>query len=214
MDVFIRGVTLISQICGVFAAGLIAASVVIVCEMVFIRYVLNQNTIWQTDFVTFSIVAATFIGSPYLLLSRGHVNVDVLPLYLGQEGRFRLALASMLMSFAFCALMTVLTFQLWQEAWENNWRSESMWRARLWIPYAAMPVGLALLSLQYIAEIMKLVSGVNLPQVPALLAALIQNNSDRGRTSGPAHAVAERLHAIGVGSDRANGATTGITERG
>jgi hypothetical protein len=43
---------------------------------------------------------------------------------------------------------------------------------------AAMPVGLALLSLQYIAEIMKLVSGVNLPQVPALLAALIQNNSD------------------------------------
>jgi TRAP-type C4-dicarboxylate transport system permease small subunit len=38
-----------------------------------------------------------------------------------------------------------------------------MWRARLWIPYAAMPVGLALLSLQYVAEIMKLVSGRELP---------------------------------------------------
>jgi len=163
MDLFIRVVTRISQICGVFAAGLLAASVVIVCEMVFIRYVLNENTIWQTDFVTFCIVAATFIGSPYLLLSRGHVNVDVLPVYLGQEGRYRLALASMLMSLAFCAVMTVLTFQFWQEAWENNWRSESMWRARMWIPYAAMPVGLALLSLQYIAEIMKLMSGRELP---------------------------------------------------
>jgi hypothetical protein len=43
-------------------------------------------------------------------------------LYLGQEGRYRLALASMLMSFAFCAVMTVLTIQFWQEAWENNWR--------------------------------------------------------------------------------------------
>src|SRR6266566_9842031 len=104
MDRYVRGVTLISQICGVFAAGLLAASVVIVCEMVFIR-LLNETTIWQTDFVTFSIVAATFIGSPYLLLNRGHVNVDVLPLYLGQEGRYRLALASMLMSFAFCAVM-------------------------------------------------------------------------------------------------------------
>ena len=31
--------------------------------MVFIRYVLNENTIWQTDFVTFSLVAATFIGA-------------------------------------------------------------------------------------------------------------------------------------------------------
>ncbi len=48
--------------------------------MVFVRYVLNQNTIWQTDFVTWSLVAATFVGSPYLLLTRGHVNVDVLPL--------------------------------------------------------------------------------------------------------------------------------------
>ncbi len=163
MDKFVRGITLLSQICGVFAAALIAASVVIVCQMVFVRYVLNQTTIWQTDFVTFSIVAATFIGSPYLLLNRGHVNVDVLPLYLGQKGRYRLALASMLMSFAFCAVMTVLTFQFWHEAWENNWRSESIWRARLWIPYASMPIGLGIISLQYVAEIIKLVTGRDPP---------------------------------------------------
>jgi TRAP-type C4-dicarboxylate transport system permease small subunit len=163
MDYFIRGITLVSKACGLFAAALIAASVVIVCEMVFVRYVLNQHTIWQTDFVTFSIVAATFIGSPYLLLSRGHVNVDVLPIYLGPKGRFGLALVSMLMALAFCLVMTVLTFQFWHEAWENNWRSESMWRARLWIPYAAMPFGLCILSLQYIAEIIKLITGLELP---------------------------------------------------
>src|SRR4051812_47308414 len=153
MNYFLRGMRLVSVACGIFAAALIAASVVIVCEMVFLRYVLGHNTIWQTDFVTFSIVAATFIGSPYLLLNRGHVNVDVLPIYLGQKGRFRLALASMLMALGFCLVMTVLTTQLWYEAYENNWRSESMWRARLWIPYLAMPVGLGLLSIQYIAEI-------------------------------------------------------------
>lgn len=163
MDYFIRGITLVSRACGIFAAGLVAASVVIVCEMVFVRYVLNDNTIWQTDFVTFSLVASTFIGAPYLLLSRGHVNVDVLPLYLGQKGRFRLALAAALMSFAFCAIMTVLTFNFWYEAWENNWRSESVWRARLWIPYAAMPIGLGIISLQYIAEIIKLVTGRDPP---------------------------------------------------
>jgi TRAP-type C4-dicarboxylate transport system permease small subunit len=38
-----------------------------------------------------------------------------------------------------------------------------MWRARMWIPYAAMPIGLGLLSLQYIAEIYKLASGRELP---------------------------------------------------
>ena len=69
MDYFLKAIRLVSAACGIFAAGLIAASVVIVCQMVFIRYVLNQNTIWQTDFVTFSLVAATFIGSPYVLLT-------------------------------------------------------------------------------------------------------------------------------------------------
>jgi TRAP-type C4-dicarboxylate transport system permease small subunit len=163
MDYFLRGIRLVSVACGIFAAGLIAASVVIVCRLVFVRYVLNENTIWQTDFVTFSIVAATFIGSPYLLLNRGHVNVDVLPIYLGQKGRFRLALASMIMATAFCLVMTVLTAQFWHEAWDNNWRSESMWRARMWIPYLAMPVGLGLLTIQYFAEIIKLVTGRELP---------------------------------------------------
>jgi TRAP-type C4-dicarboxylate transport system permease small subunit len=59
--------------------------------------------------------------------------------------------------------MTVLTSQFWYEAWENNWRSESMWRARMWIPYAAMPIGLGLLSLQYVAELFKLVTGRESP---------------------------------------------------
>ena len=117
--------TLISQICGVIAAGLIAAGVLMVCEMVFVRYVLNQNTIWQTDFITYCLVGATFIGSPYVLLTRGHVNVDVLPHYLGRTARYYLALASILMSMAFCAVMTVLTFNFWHEAWDQGWVSDT-----------------------------------------------------------------------------------------
>ena len=163
MDRFIWIVTRISQVCGIIAAGLIAAAVLVVCHMVFVRYVLNHNTIWQTDFTIYSLLAATFIGSPYVLLTRGHVNVDVLPHYLGERPRYWLALASAIMALAFCLAMAVLTFQFWHEAWDNNWRSESMWRARMWIPYAAMPIGLGLLSLQYVAEIFKLVSGRELP---------------------------------------------------
>ncbi|HEY3076671.1 MAG TPA: TRAP transporter small permease [Burkholderiales bacterium] len=141
------------------AAGLIALGVLVVCEMVFVRYVLNQNTIWQTDFVTWSLVAATFIGSPYLLLTRGHVNVDVLPLYLGPRARWWLALASIVMSLAFCITMAVLTARFWLEAWEQRWVSDTMWRARLWIPYSAMPIGLGILTLQYIADLYSLLAG-------------------------------------------------------
>jgi TRAP-type C4-dicarboxylate transport system permease small subunit len=159
MQRYTRAVTRVSQLCGIIAAALIALGVLVVCEMVFVRYALNYSTIWQTDFTTYCLVAATFIGSPYLLLNRGHVNVDVLPHYLGDRGRYRLALASALMSFAFCAVMAVLTFNFWYEAWSQRWVSDTMWRARLWIPYAAMPIGLVILTLQYIADIYNLATG-------------------------------------------------------
>jgi TRAP-type C4-dicarboxylate transport system permease small subunit len=131
--------------------------------MVFIRYVLNSNTIWQTDFVTFSLIAATFIGAPYVLLTRGHVNVDVLPVFLGERARFWLALIAISLSLAFCLTMTVLTIQFWHEAWTQNWVSDSMWRARMWIPYASMPVGLGVLTLQYIADLLAVISGREAP---------------------------------------------------
>lgn len=159
MEFFIRGVRLLSQACGVFAAALTALAVVVVCQMVFLRYVLNETTIWQTDFVTFSLVAATFIGAPYVLLTKGHVNVDVLPIYAGPRARWWLALTAIAISLGFALVMTILTYQFWLEAFENNWRSESMWRARLWIPYAAMPVGLGVLTLQYVADLINLLTG-------------------------------------------------------
>jgi TRAP-type C4-dicarboxylate transport system permease small subunit len=159
LDLFVRGVRRVSQLCGIVAATLIALGVLVVCQMVFIRYVLNYNTIWQTDFVTWSLVAATFIGSPYVLLTRGHVNVDVLPLYLGLRKRWWLALFSIAMSLAFCVLLTALAAHFWLEAWEQRWVSDTMWRARLWIPYSAMPIGLGILTLQYVADLYCLLSG-------------------------------------------------------
>ena len=122
--------------------GSVAFAVVIVCQMVFVRYVLNQNTIWQTDFVTYCMAAATFIGSPYVLLTRGHVNVDVLPLYLGRARASRWR----------CSRSCVARFlrrddgadvPFWKEAWDNRWVSDTMWRARLWIPYARCRSGSA-----------------------------------------------------------------------
>lgn len=159
MATFVRIVRLISQLCGYVAAGLIALGVIVVCEMVFVRFVLDENTIWQTDLVTYSLVAATFVGSPFVLLTRGHVNVDVLPHYLGARARFWLALVSMLIAMAFCLVMVVLTAMYWREAWHQHWLSNTMWRVRLWIPYASMPIGLGLLTLQFVVDLYNLVTG-------------------------------------------------------
>jgi TRAP-type C4-dicarboxylate transport system permease small subunit len=163
MDRFVRTVRYVSLYFGYAAALLIALGVVVVCEMVVVRYLLNQNTIWQTDFVTYSLIAATFIGSPFVLMMRGHVSVDILPHYAGPKLRLALAFLSAFVTFAFAATLMVLTALFWKEAWDNNWVSDTMWRARLWIPYASMPIGLAVLVLQCLADVIALATGKEPP---------------------------------------------------
>ncbi len=159
MDVCIRAVTSLSRLAGVVAALLIGFAVLVICDMVIERYFLDRTTIWQIDVVTYCIIAATFIGSAYVLMTRGHVNVDVLPLYVGPRVRYWLALFTMLVALAFCTLLFVLCTLYWYQAWSSDWHSDTVWRARLWIPYLSMPVGLGLLVLQYLTELIRLVTG-------------------------------------------------------
>ena len=159
MDAYIKAVAFLSRVAGVAAALLIGIAVFVICDMVFERFILNRTTIWQIDVVTYSIVAATFVGSAYVLMTRGHVNVEVLPLHLGTRARYWLALASTLLAMAFCIVLFILCTLYWYEAWSKGWHSDTVWRARLWVPYLAMPIGLGLLVLQYFAELICLVSG-------------------------------------------------------
>jgi len=163
MQAYVRAMRAISQLSGFVAAGMIAAGVIIVCEMVILRYVFGESTIWQTDFTTYCLIAATFVGSPYVLMTRGHVNVDILPHYMGPKARRRLAFASSFVTIAFALVLAILTFNFWLEAWKQRWVSDTMWRARLWIPYSSMPIGLTLLTLQAIAELIQLVKRETTP---------------------------------------------------
>lgn len=159
MDSFIRVTTFVSRVAGVIGALLIGLAVLVICDMVIERYVFNLTTIWQIDVVTYCVVAATFIGSPYVLMTRGHVHVDVLPLYVGPRVRYWLALTTTLIALGFCIAIFVLCTIYWYEAFKDNWLSNTVWRARLWIPYLSMPIGLGLVIVQYLVELLCLVTG-------------------------------------------------------
>ncbi|MBZ0122430.1 MAG: TRAP transporter small permease, partial [Roseovarius sp.] len=62
----LRAVGLLSRLAGIVASLLILASVVVTCQMIFIRFVLNGSTIWQTEGVTYMMIAATMLGLPYV----------------------------------------------------------------------------------------------------------------------------------------------------
>ena len=163
MERFIKWVAALSRLCGIAASLMVLTAVLVVCQMVLTRYALHQPSSWQTEFVTYILIAATFIGSPYVLLTRGHVNVDLLPIYLGHRARFALALFASLLSLVFCLIVAWYGYALWHEAWDKGWQSDTIWAVRLWIPYLAMPIGFAITSLQYVADILSLLTGREMP---------------------------------------------------
>ncbi len=153
---FKRTVETLSRIFGVIAILLLGASVLVVNQMVFVRYVLNGSTIWQTEFVTYSIVAATFLGSPYVLLLKGHVRVDLIENAVGENGKIGLRLISDVLSLVFCGLLAWAGWIYFQEAWADKWTTDTVWALPLWIPLLPMPVGFGLLCLQFVADFLKL----------------------------------------------------------
>lgn len=163
MDTFIGTVNTLSRIAGVAAALFIALAVIVIGDMVIERYFLNLTTVWQIDVVTYCVVAATFVGSPYVLLTRGHVNVDVLPIYLSPQARYWLAIVANVLALGFCVAVFILCTLFWYESWTNTWLSNTVWRSRLWIPYLSMPVGLGLIVLQYVVEIISIVTERSAP---------------------------------------------------
>lgn len=163
MKHFIRIVEILSKLCGIVAAIMLVVSVVVVCHMVVIRYALGESSVWQTEFVTYLLIAVTFVGSPYVLMTRGHVFVELLPMSLSPRPRYYLALFAYSVAVLFCVLVAWVGWELFYEAWDNQWYSDTVWEVRLWIPYLAMPIGFGILSLQYLVDIINVVRGQDVP---------------------------------------------------
>lgn len=161
--VFLRAVGWLSSLCGVIAAFLILAAIILTCQMLYVRFWLGESTIWQTETVTFMMVGATMIGLPYVQRLRGHVNVDLIPLMLPRGLRKGLAVIVLLASLAVIGMMVWYGYEMFHVAFERNWRTDSVWGPKLWPIYLTVPVGLGLLMLQLAADLYATLKDVEEP---------------------------------------------------
>lgn len=162
-SMFLKAVAGISTLAGWASAGMIVLAVAITCQMIWVRFVLNGSTIWQTEMVVYLVIAATLIGLPYVQRLRGHVNVDLIPLSLPPRARFIMAMITSGLSIVIVSVMLYYGYEYWHFAWDRGWRSDTIWGVRLWIPYLAIPVGFGLLLLQLIADLYAVLIGVDKP---------------------------------------------------
>lgn len=175
---FIRAVEALSRLGGVSSVLLLIIAMVVMCQMILMRYLFRAPTVWQTEVVVFAATAAIFIGAPYVLMKKGHVGVDVIELMMSAPNRRRMQLLGAVLALTFCLLMTLASGIYVHEAWEGGWTTPTIAAIPLWIPATPMLVGFGLLCLQYVVELMKLIC-------PALVVTEQQNASaTEGETIG------------------------------
>ena len=116
-----------------------------------------MSTVWQTEYVIFSLAAATFIGAPYVLMKKGHVNVDLIPYYLNQKGKNILAIAAAILALIFLLVLFYSSVQLTNHAWVKNIKTPTIWNFPMWKVYIFLPIGMGIMVLQYLADILSII---------------------------------------------------------
>nr|WP_297456692.1 TRAP transporter small permease subunit [uncultured Halomonas sp.] len=152
---YIRFMDTLSSIVAVIAGALLAIGVLAICHMIFMRYILGESTVWQTEFTIFSITASMLLGTPYVLMTGGHVAVTALPDAIGGITRKLMLLVASLVGLSFCVALSYGAWHYVIEAYSLGWTTGTVWNPPLWPALLPMAIGISLLSLQYVAEILR-----------------------------------------------------------
>jgi len=141
-----RLIVLLSSIALVIASFVLTYSVAS-------RYFLHLSTDWQDELSVFLIVGAVFMSSASIQARRGHVAIEAIVGLLPAGVNHVRQIAVDGASFAFCAFFAWKSWLLLDEAWTENFHSESTWGPPLWIPYSLMTIGMSLLAAQILMQI-------------------------------------------------------------
>jgi len=152
MTRFCTAIASLSRFCAVLGSICLAMAAVVIVWMVTYR-TLGNSTSWELELSIFLMVVSLFLASPYTLLTRGHVGVDLLAHYMSERNARRLNLVADGLGLVVCVFLAFVCFEFALEAYIKGDRTESVWAPPKWPLYAAMPIGFGLTALQYIALI-------------------------------------------------------------
>jgi TRAP-type C4-dicarboxylate transport system permease small subunit len=154
MPAFVRWVDRLSTWCAAIAAVMLAAAAIVITWSVIYR-AMGASTYWEIEFSVYMMVASLFMASPYCLGTNGHVGVDLLSHYLPARAARRLALVVALIGLGVCVYLAIAGGILTIDSFAKGESTESTWAPAKWPLFLAMPVGLGLTALQYVAELIR-----------------------------------------------------------
>lgn len=156
----LRAIERISTWFGYISATLVLASMLIISYAAVLRYVVGASTIWQTELVTYLLMFAAFCGGAYGLKNGDHVSINLVVTRLRPRPRRFVRLIAAILGCSFVAVVAVMAFDMWWETTTEGRMSSSAWGPPLTYPHLILPLGMTLLTLQYLAVIAAIIAEI------------------------------------------------------
>ncbi|MFL1407082.1 TRAP transporter small permease subunit [Marinobacter sp. M1N3S26] len=149
-----RAVTRLNSLLGVWILSyLVIVMVVLLLFEIVARYVFSSPTIWASEMTQMMFGAYIILSGGFLLVRKGHINVDILYDRLGAHGKAAVNIATCFLFFAFMAVILKEGWVMAEESWAMGETSFSAWNPPIWPLKIAIPVGAMLLLLQGVVSI-------------------------------------------------------------
>ena len=136
--------------------GLIGLLLIVIHEVI-VRYVFDSPTLYSVELSEYLLVLVVFMSIGWVLKEDRHVSVtfvvDLLPIKL----RLGLKLLTSLLTIVFLGILVWKGLRTTLTAYTGNYHSSSLLDFPMWIPYALIPLGALVLSLQYVVKISELI---------------------------------------------------------
>ncbi|HEU5140128.1 MAG TPA: TRAP transporter small permease [Bacillales bacterium] len=151
--IFIRAINWINEMSGYLSAFALFFAALIIFYKVLVRYFLGIPTIWQTELSIYLLMFVGFVGAAYGLKHGAHVYVDLVVVKLPPRVQSGVRIIVSILGLVLTVLLDYRAWHMWWIATEKGWHSETLWGPPLTIPYFILPLGMALVSLQFLSLI-------------------------------------------------------------
>ena len=145
----------LSLVSGYVSGSMIFAMMLLVTASVAARRVFGYPLVFGDEYSAYLMVFCVFLGAAYTLQQDQHIRVDILAIRFKPRVKWFFQWLTSCLTLVYTGVLTWQTTKLVFYYKRTGQTSSSVMETATWIPAVAVPVGLALLSLQNVACIVK-----------------------------------------------------------
>lgn len=152
---FAGAVTAVNRAAFYVAISLVYLIVPVMLIDVVARYAFNAPTVWGMELAVLLFGPYFLLAGPYVLHLKGHVAMDILRQRLNLRADRLVELVNLPVIIAFCAILLWFSVPAAIDSFNYGETSFSAWNPPIWWTKAAVPLSLALMLLQGVAEFLR-----------------------------------------------------------